>query len=92
MYGVNKMLVCAGTQHGHTPQCCVVVLRRVGMNAVFIWRVHVADLSIVTFLTAIWLTLFRPGGGGGLLRPYKTLKLNNFKTVEAMTTKFSDFF
>ena len=40
------------------------------------------------------LTLFRPvggGGGGGLLRPYKTLKLNNFKTVKAMTTKFSDF-
>ena len=31
------------------------------------------------------------GGGGGLLRPYKTLKLNNFKAVKAMTTKFSDF-
>ena len=30
-------------------------------------------------------------GGGGLLRPYQTLKLNNFKTVKAMTTKFSDF-
>ena len=29
--------------------------------------------------------------GGGLLRPYQTLKLNNFKTVKAMTTKFSDF-
>ena len=35
------------------------------------------------------LTLFRPGGG--LLRPYQTLKLNNFKAVKAMTTKFSDF-
>ena len=30
------------------------------------------------------------GGGGGLLRPYKTLKLNNFKTVTPMATKFSD--
>ena len=30
-------------------------------------------------------------GGGGLLRPYQTLKLNNFKVVKAMTTKFSDF-
>ena len=29
--------------------------------------------------------------GGGLLRPYQTLKLNNFKAVKAMTTKFSDF-
>ena len=29
--------------------------------------------------------------GGGLLRPYKALKLNNFKTVKAMTTKFTDF-
>ena len=31
------------------------------------------------------------GGGGALLRPYKNLKLNNFETVKAMTTKFSDF-
>ena len=76
MYGVNKMLVCAGTQHGHTPQCCVVVvLRRVGMNAVFIWRVHVADLSIVTFLTAIWLTLFRPGGGGAAFEALQNFKV-----------------
>ena len=38
------------------------------------------------------LTLFRPGGGGGRLwRPYQTLKLNNFKAVKTMTTKFSDF-
>ena len=38
------------------------------------------------------LTLFRSGGrGGGVLRPYKTFKLNNFKTVKAMTTNFSDF-
>ena len=37
------------------------------------------------------LTLFRPGGGGGLWRPYQTLKLNNFKAVKAITTKFSDF-
>ena len=29
---------------------------------------------------------------GGLLSPYQTLKLNNFKTVKAMTTKFGDFF
>ena len=35
------------------------------------------------------LTLFRPGGG--LLRPYQTLKLNNFKTVKAVTTKFREF-
>ena len=42
------------------------------------------------FLERGHLTLFRPGGGG-LLKPYKTLKLNNFKTVRAMTTKFSDF-
>ena len=31
------------------------------------------------------------GGGGGLWRPYQTLKLNNFITVKAITTKFSDF-
>ena len=31
------------------------------------------------------------GGGGRLWRPYQTLKLNNFKAVRAMTTKFSDF-
>ena len=29
--------------------------------------------------------------GVGLLMPYQTLKLNNFKTVKAMTTEFSDF-
>ena len=29
--------------------------------------------------------------GGGLLRPYQTLRLNNFKAVKAMTTKFSEF-
>ena len=34
------------------------------------------------------LTLFSPGG---LWRPYQNLKLNNFKAVKAMTTKFSDF-
>ena len=28
---------------------------------------------------------------GRLWRPYQTLKLDNFKTVKAMTTKFSDF-
>ena len=33
------------------------------------------------------LTLFKPG----LLRAYETLKLNNFKIVTAMITKFSDF-
>ena len=36
------------------------------------------------------LTLFRPGGEE-LLRPYKTLTFNNFKTLKAITTKFSDF-
>ena len=43
-------------------------------------------IVIVVFVV---LTLFRPEGG--LLRPYKTLKLNNFKTVTAMTTNFSGF-
>ena len=38
------------------------------------------------------LFLFNPiQTGGGLRRPYQTLKLNNLKTVKAMTTKLSDF-
>ena len=35
------------------------------------------------------LTLSRPGGG--LLEPAPTLKIRNFQTVEAMTTKFGEF-
>ena len=42
------------------------------------------QLPNATFLA--FLTLFRPGGA---LEPYQNLKLNNFKTVKAMTTKFS---
>ena len=41
----------------------------------------------ISILTSL-LTLFRQGG---FWRPYQTLKLNNFKAVSAMTTKFSDF-
>ena len=42
------------------------------------------------------LTLSRPagrggGGGGGLLEPAPTLKIYNFQTVKAITTKFGDF-
>ena len=53
-------------------------------------RIHFHDLQlnsgklVITFINPIQT-------GGGLLRPYQTLKLNNFKTVKAMTTKFSDF-
>ena len=31
------------------------------------------------------------GGGGGLLEPAPTLKISNFQTVGAITTKFGDF-
>ena len=50
------------------------------------------DFELITIKDVVseLLTLFRPGGGG-LWRPYQTLKLNNFKAVKAMTTKFSDF-
>ena len=40
------------------------------------------------------LTLSRPGGGGGgggLLEPAPTLKICNFQTVKAITTKCDDF-
>ena len=38
------------------------------------------------------LTLSRPGGGrGGLLEPAPTLKICNFQTVKAITTKHGDF-
>ena len=38
------------------------------------------------------LTLFRPGEGeGGLLRPAPTLKMYNFMTIKAITTKLGDF-
>ena len=50
-----------------------------------------APLKTVTFHCIDILTLFRPEGGGGALEAYQTLKLNNFKAVKAMTTKFSDF-
>ena len=36
------------------------------------------------------LTLSRPGGGG-LLEPAPTLKICNFQTVKAITTKCGDF-
>ena len=46
-----------------------------------------------TFADKRGLTLSRPGGGGGggLLEPAPTLKICNFQTVKAITTKFSDF-
>ena len=31
------------------------------------------------------------GGGRGALEPAPTLKIRNFQTVKAMTTKFGDF-
>ena len=37
------------------------------------------------------LNPIQTGGGGGLLEPAPTLKIRNFQTVKAMTTKFSDF-
>ena len=36
------------------------------------------------------LTPIQTGGGGGL-EPAPTLKIRNFQTIKAMTTKFGDF-
>ena len=54
-----------------------------------VYLVFVFDVEFSKTLMVWILTLFRPGGG--LWKPYQTLKLNNFKAVKAMTTKFSDF-
>ena len=68
----------------------VLMYCSVGKTAVYIHcmgsGIIILYLDITTFIS---LTLFRPEGG--LWRPYKTLKLNNFKTVKAVTTKFSEF-
>ena len=53
---------------------------------VFGANTFVIGLLVGKTLTSSYLTLFR--AGGGLLRPYKTLKLNNFKIT---STKFSNF-
>ena len=38
-----------------------------------------------------FLWILNPIQTEGLWRPYQTLKLNNFKALKAMTTKFTDF-
>ena len=57
--------------------------------------IYIVNIHLFLFCFEKLVIHFNPlqtgGGGGGLLRTYKSLKLNNFKTVKAMTTKFRDF-
>ena len=56
----------------------------------YTWTNDLAYPVYVWIYSGIFLNLSRPGGGG-LLEPAPTLKIRNFQTVKAMTTKFSDF-